>query len=97
LELSLDHQHEEARDDTLTWSKEFVVHSLRHTMLSGLGETGADAFTIVKIAAHSSVTVSERYVHPTPEGMEHAFERQDRKAVIRHKLEFTVELLRLMQ
>jgi hypothetical protein len=31
--------------------------------------------TIMKITAHSSVTLSERYVHPTPEGMEHAFER----------------------
>jgi hypothetical protein len=60
LELSLDHQHEEVRDDSLKWSKEFVVHSSRHTMSSGSGETGADAFTIMKIAAHSSVTVSER-------------------------------------
>jgi hypothetical protein len=55
------------RDDTLKWSKEFVV--------TGLGEAGADACTIMKITAHSRVTLSERYVHPTPEGMEHAFER----------------------
>jgi integrase len=75
LGTSLDHQHEEVRDDTLKWSKEFVVHSLRHTMLTRLGEAGADAFTIMKIAGHSSVTVSQRYVHPTPEGMERAFER----------------------
>jgi hypothetical protein len=39
-----------------------------------LGEAGADAFTIMKITAHSSVTLSERYVHATSEGMEHAFE-----------------------
>jgi len=52
------------------------VHSLRHTMLTRLGEAGADAFTIMKIAAHSSVTVSQRHVHPTPEGMERAFERR---------------------
>jgi hypothetical protein len=44
-------------------------------MLTRLGEAGADAFTIMKIAGHSSVTVSKRYVHPTPEGMERAFER----------------------
>jgi hypothetical protein len=74
LGTSLDHQHQELRDDTLKWSKEFVVHSLRHTMLTRLGEAGADAFTIMKIAAHSSVTVSQRYVHP-PEGIERAFER----------------------
>ena len=71
---SIDHQHEDVRD-TLKLSKEFVVHSLRHTMLTRLGEAGADAFTIMKIAGHSSVTVSQRYVHPTPEGMERAFER----------------------
>jgi integrase len=74
LGTSIDHPHEEVRD-TLKLSKEFVVHSLRHTMLTCLGEAGADAFTIVRIAGHSSVTVSQRYVHPTPEGMERAFER----------------------
>ena len=36
---------------------------------------GADAFTIKKVAGHSSVTISERYIHPTPEGQERAFER----------------------
>jgi integrase len=74
LGISIDHQHDGVRD-TLKLSKEFVVHSLRHTMLTRLGEAGADAFTIMKIAGHSSVTVSQRYVHPTPEGMERAFQR----------------------
>lgn len=53
----------------------FVLHSLRHTALTRLGESGCDAFTIKRVAGHSSITVSERYVHPTPEGMERAFER----------------------
>jgi hypothetical protein len=44
-------------------------------MLTRLGEAGADAFTIMRIAGHSSVTVSQRYVHPTPESLERAFER----------------------
>jgi hypothetical protein len=74
LKARNDHQHDHVRD-TLKLSKEFVVHSLRHTMLMLLGEAGADAFTIMKIAGHSSVTVSQRYVHPTPEGMERSFER----------------------
>jgi hypothetical protein len=47
-------------------------------MLTRLGEAGADAFTIMKIAGHSSVTVSQRYVHPTPEGMDRAFDRLER-------------------
>ena len=33
------------------------------------------AFTIKKVAGHRSVTISERYIHPTPEGQERAFER----------------------
>jgi hypothetical protein len=34
-----------------------------------------DAFTIKRIAGHSSITVSERYVHPSTDAMERAFER----------------------
>ena len=52
-----------------------MIHSLRHTMLSRLGESGVDAFTIMRIAGHSSITVSQRYVHPSPEAVERAFER----------------------
>jgi len=52
---------------------EFVLHSLRHTFGTRLGEAGADAFTIMRIMGHSSITVSKRYVHPTPETMENAF------------------------
>jgi hypothetical protein len=55
--------------------KDFVLHSLRHTCLTRLGEASADAFTIMRLAGHSSVTVSQRYVHPTPESMERAFDR----------------------
>src|SRR5215467_1290606 len=67
-------QHDDVRT-ALKLPADFVLHSLRHTMLTRLGESGADAFTIMRIAGHSSVTVSQRYVHPTPEGMERAFER----------------------
>jgi hypothetical protein len=34
-----------------------------------------DAFTIMRIAGHSSIVVSQRYIHPTPEAVERAFER----------------------
>ena len=43
--------------------------------LTRFGEAGADAFTIRKDPGHSSGTISERYIHPTPEGQERAFER----------------------
>jgi integrase len=77
LGTSLDHQHDDVRT-VLKLGKDFVIHSLRHTMLTRLGEAGADAFTIMRIAGHSSVTVSQRYVYPTPEGMERAFERLEK-------------------
>jgi integrase len=57
------------------FAADFVIHSLRHTMLTRLGESGVDAFTIMRIAGHSSITVSQRYIHPTPEAVERAFER----------------------
>lgn len=44
-------------------------------MLTRLGEAGVDAFTIMRIAGHSSITVSQRYVHTSPESLERAFER----------------------
>lgn len=71
---SLDHLHAKLRA-TLGLPSVFVLHSLRHTALTRLGESGCDAFTIKRVAGHSSITVSERYVHPTPEGLERAFER----------------------
>jgi site-specific recombinase XerD len=74
LGTSLNHQHSKVRD-LLGLSKDFVIHSLRHTMLRRLGEAGVDAFTIMRIAGHSSITVSQRYVHPSPEALERAFER----------------------
>ena len=46
---------------------ECVLHSTRHTFCSRLGNAGADAFAIQKLAGHSSVTISERYVHPNME------------------------------
>jgi len=80
LVTSLDHLHKKLREDEklkerLQLPKDCVIHSLRHTFLTRFGEAGADAFTIKKVAGHSSVTISERYIHPTPEGQERAFER----------------------
>jgi integrase len=74
LVSSLDHAHSRIRR-ALKLPQGFVLHSLRHTFLTRLGLAGVEAFTIMKLAGHSSVTISQRYVHPTPEAMEHAFAR----------------------
>jgi integrase len=41
-----------------------VLHSTRHTFCTRLGERGADAFAIQRLAGHSSIVISQRYVHP---------------------------------
>jgi len=41
-----------------------VLHSTRHTFCTRLGEKGADAFAIQRLAGHSSIVISQRYVHP---------------------------------
>lgn len=74
LATSLNHQHTKVRT-TLGLPDDFVIHSLRHTFLTRLGECHVDSFTLMRIAGHSSVTVSQRYVHPSDEAMERAFER----------------------
>ena len=74
LWTSLNHQHSQLREKP-GLPDDFVIHSLRHTMLTRLGEAGGDAFTIMRIAGHRSITVSQRYVHPPPESLERAFEK----------------------
>lgn len=78
---SINHLHQDANAPMIEgkrgalFSTDFAMHSLRHTMLTRLGESGVDAFTIMRIAGHSSMVVSQRYIHPTPEAVERAFER----------------------
>ena len=61
--------------DTMKLPKDCVIHSCRHTFCTRLGEAGADAFIIQRLAGHSSILISQRYVHPTPERMESAVEK----------------------
>jgi integrase len=53
----------------------FVLYSLRHTFLTRLGESGCDAWTLARIAGHSSVAMSTRYVHPSEDAVLTAMER----------------------
>ena len=41
------------------------MYSLRHTFLTRLGESGCDALTLARIADHSNISMSSRYVHPS--------------------------------
>jgi integrase len=42
----------------LSGVRPFVLYSLRHTFLTRLGESGCDAWTLARIAGHSSITIS---------------------------------------
>lgn len=53
----------------------FVVYSFRHTFLTRLGESGCDAWTLARIAGHSSIKISERYVHPSNDAVLSAMSR----------------------
>ena len=55
--------------------REFVLYSLRHTFLTRLGESGCDAWTLARIAGHSSVSISARYVHPSGDAVIAAMSR----------------------
>jgi integrase len=53
----------------------FVLYSLRHTFLTRLGESGCDAWTLARIAGHSSIAISSRYVHPSEDAVLAAMSR----------------------
>ena len=53
----------------------FVLYTLRHTFLTRLGESGCDAWTLARIAGHSSVAISSRYVHPSEDAVLEAMNR----------------------
>jgi hypothetical protein len=46
-------------------TRPFVIYSFRHTFLTRLGESGCDAWTLARIAGHSNIAISQRYVHPS--------------------------------
>jgi integrase len=53
----------------------FVLYDLRHTFLTRLGESGCDVWTLARIAGHSNIKQSSRYVHPSHDAVVGAMER----------------------
>jgi integrase len=51
------------------------LHDLRHTCASRLVQLGVDLVTVSKLLGHSSITMTMRYSHPTPENMRRAVEK----------------------
>jgi len=71
---SLKLQHKKAV--ALSKVRPFEVYSIRHTFLTRLGESGCDVWTLARIAGHSSIAISARYVHPSSDAVLRAMARQ---------------------
>jgi integrase len=82
---SLKKQHRRAL--RLSSVRHFVLYSLRHTFLTRLGESGCDAWTLARVAGHSSISISARYVHPSQDAVLEAISRLGG-----HKIGHTEEL-----
>jgi len=65
-------QHAKALDDSGVDA--FVPYTLRHTALTRLGEAaGGDVFVLARIAGHSSITITQRYVQPQADAINRVF------------------------
>ncbi len=65
-------QHKKALADSEVDA--FVPYTLRHTALTHLGEkAGGDVFVLARIAGHSSITVTQRYIHPQADAINRVF------------------------
>jgi site-specific recombinase XerD len=51
----------------------FPPYCMRHTALTDLATLGCDAFTLARIAGHSSISITQRYCHPQADAIERAF------------------------
>ena len=54
-----------ARSEHVKPIRIFVLYAFRHTYLTRLGESGCDVWTLARVAGHSSIAMSHRYVHPS--------------------------------
>lgn len=55
--------------------KDLRFHDLRHSAATRMVEAGVDLVTVSKILGHSSIQMTMRYAHPTPENMRMAVEK----------------------
>jgi integrase len=54
--------------------KEFEPYSLRHTALTRIGDKSPNPYTVAAIAGHTSITTTQRYVHPQKIAIQNAIE-----------------------
>jgi integrase len=71
----------------LSGVRPFVLYSFRHTFLTRLGEAGVDVFTLARIAGHSSIQMSAKYVHPSEDAMLTALAKLQQRSVTEDQVE----------
>jgi integrase len=81
---TLKKQHQRAI--RLSKVRPFVLYSLRHTFLTRLGQSGCDAWTLARIAGHSSVAMSGRYVHPDEDAVLNALNRLNQRPALANQI-----------
>jgi len=89
----LDQQHSEVRTK-LGFPADFVLHSLRHTFGTRLGASGADVRTIMDLMGHSSLSVAQRYVHPSTENNRRGIERMEEAFAVPAKVPTPLKAVR---
>jgi integrase len=71
--VAIERANEAAKGTKTPKLKAFPPYVLRHTALTQLAQAGCDAFTLARIAGHSSITITQRYIHPQADAIERAF------------------------
>ena len=59
----------------------FEPYVMRHTALTRIAPL-CDAFTLARIAGHSSITITQRYCHPQADAIEAAFSKFGNREVV---------------
>lgn len=57
--------------------RDFRFHDLRHTAATRMADSGADAFTLMKILGHSDIRMTARYTHATDTALRRAVTNLD--------------------
>jgi integrase len=70
---AIEKANEKAKKEEMRELVPFQPYVLRHTALTQLAQAGCDAFTLARIAGHSSITITQRYIHPQADAIERAF------------------------
>lgn len=60
---------------------DFEPYCLRHTALTRLAEHCKNPFTVAAVAGHSSITMTQRYVHPQKDEIRKAFEEKSGRKI----------------